>query len=108
MYSERPGTLAAKRFKDDIHQDIKRRRLQEIVSLQNKLSFENYSLDIGKTHKILIEGNSKRSDNDWMGRNSQNKVVVFPKAGKDLKPGDYAFVQINECTQGTLLGTLID
>lgn len=108
MYSERPGTLAAKRFTDDIPHEIKRRRLQEIVSLQNTLSLENYSQDIGKTHKILIEGNSKRSDKDWMGRNSQNKVVVFPKAGKDLKPGDYAFVKINECTQGTLLGTLID
>jgi tRNA-2-methylthio-N6-dimethylallyladenosine synthase len=108
MYSERPGTLAAKRFTDDIPHEIKRRRLQEIVSLQNTLSFENYSQDIGKTHKILIEGNSKRSEKDWMGRNSQNKVVVFSKAGKDLKPGDYAFVKINECTQGTLLGTLID
>jgi tRNA-2-methylthio-N6-dimethylallyladenosine synthase len=106
IYSERPGTLAAKRYTDDIPQDVKKRRLEEIVSMQNRLSLESNKKDLGKTCKVLIEGNSKKSDQHWMGRNSQNKVVVFPKEG-DLKPGDYVFVKVNNCTQGTLLGTII-
>jgi tRNA-2-methylthio-N6-dimethylallyladenosine synthase len=108
MYSERPGTLAAKRFTDDIPHDVKRRRLQEIVAIQNKLSFENYSQDIGQTYKVLIEGNSKRSAADWMGRNSQNKVVVFPKGDFSYTSGDYVMVLVHECTQGTLLGTIMN
>jgi tRNA-2-methylthio-N6-dimethylallyladenosine synthase len=106
IYSERPGTLAAKRYTDDIPQDVKKRRLEEIVSMQNRLSLESNKKDLGKTCKVLIEGNSKKSDQHWMGRNSQNKVVVFPKEG-DLKPGDYVFVKVDNCTQGTLLGTII-
>jgi tRNA-2-methylthio-N6-dimethylallyladenosine synthase len=106
MYSERPGTLAAKRYADDIPTDIKKRRLEEIVSMQNRLSLESNKKDLGNIYKVLIEGNSKKSDQHWMGRNSQNKVVVFPKEG-NLNPGDYVFVKIHDCTQGTLLGTLI-
>ncbi len=106
MYSERPGTLAAKRYADDIPAEIKKRRLEEIVSMQNRLSLESNKKDIGITCKVLIEGNSKKSAQHWMGRNSQNKVVVFPKEG-DFKPGDYVLVKVNDCTQGTLLGTLI-
>ena len=106
MYSERPGTLAAKRYADDISTDIKKRRLEEIVSMQNRLSLESNKKDLGNIYKVLIEGNSKKSDQHWMGRNSQNKVVVFPKEG-NLNPGDYVFVKVHDCTQGTLLGTLI-
>lgn len=108
IYSERPGTLAQRRYTDDIPEPVKKRRLQEIVELQNRLSLESNRSDIGKTFTVLIEGDSKRSDQDWMGRNSQNKVIVFPKkAGSSLKAGDYADVRVHDCTQATLLGNLI-
>ena len=107
IYSERPGTLAARRYKDDVPEEIKKRRLQEIVALQGKLSFESNQRDIGKSFKVLIEGDSKRSSNDWMGRNTQNKVIVFSKGNQDLKKGDYAWVKVNDCTQATLLGEII-
>lgn len=107
IYSERPGTLAAKRYTDDIPLSIKQKRLEEIITLQNALSFESNRKDLGNTYKVLIEGNSKRSESHWMGRNSQNKVVVFPKIdGSSLKPGSYTHVLIENCTQGTLLGKI--
>jgi tRNA-2-methylthio-N6-dimethylallyladenosine synthase len=105
IYSERPGTLAAKRYTDDVPEEIKKRRLQEIISMQNKLSLQSNLLDIGKSYDVLIEGDSKKSGEQWMGRNSQNKVVVFSKASfPTLKKGDYATVKVLECTQGTLIG----
>ena len=107
FYSERPGTLAAKRYKDDIPEDIKKRRLQEIVEMQNKLSKESYQKDIGKQFRVLIEGDSKRSSEQWMGRNSQNKVVVFPKEKTTFKKGDYANVEILDATQATLIGKAV-
>jgi len=107
FYSERPGTLAARRYKDDIAEDIKKRRLKEIVELQNRLSYESNKKDVGKTFKVLIEGNSKKSDADWMGRNSQNKVIVFPKENYDYKKGDYVFVKVNDFTQATLIGEVV-
>jgi len=106
IYSERPGTLAQKRYQDDIPEEIKKRRLTEIVGLQNRLSLESNQKDIGKTFKVLIEGDSKRSPADWMGRNTQNKVVVFPKGNSTFKKGDYAMVKITDSTQATLLGKL--
>ncbi|MBS1621052.1 MAG: tRNA (N6-isopentenyl adenosine(37)-C2)-methylthiotransferase MiaB [Bacteroidetes bacterium] len=111
FYSERPGTLAQKRFKDDVPEEIKKRRLQEVVEIQNKLSLESNKKDIGKTFKVLIEGDSKRSDKDWMGRNSQNKVIVFPKTAENpgtagLKKGDYVNVAVTDCTQATLIGKI--
>lgn len=107
MYSERPGTLAARRYEDDVPQEVKRKRLEEIVSLQNRLSLESNKRDLGKTFKVLIEGESKRSNQDWMGRTSHSKVVVFPKQNKNLQPGDYVWVKVDDCTQGTLLGQII-
>jgi tRNA-2-methylthio-N6-dimethylallyladenosine synthase len=107
FYSERPGTLAQRRYKDDIPEDVKKKRLQEIVELQNRLSQESNKKDLGKVVKVLIEAVSRRSDLHWMGRNSQNKVVVFPKAG-DHKPGDYVYVKVKECTQATLLGEMVN
>lgn len=108
FYSERPGTLAERRYTDDVPTEVKKRRLQEIVELQNRLSQESNKKDLGKTFKVLIEGDSKRSDKDWMGRNSQNKVVVFPKENAELKKGDYVDVIVNDCTQATLLGKIVN
>jgi tRNA-2-methylthio-N6-dimethylallyladenosine synthase len=107
FYSERPGTLAERRYKDDVPLDVKKKRLQEIVDVQGKLSFASNKMDIGKTFAVLIEGDSKRSDKDWMGRSSQNKVIVFPKENYELKKGDYVTVKVNDCTQATLLGQII-
>ena len=106
-YSERPGTLAARRYTDDIPEEVKKRRLTEIINLQNSHSRESYKSDIGKTFEVLIEGDSKKSDKDWCGRNTQNKMVVFPKAGIDLKKSDYVQVRITSATSATLLGEMI-
>ena len=107
FYSERPGTLAQRRFTDDIPLDVKKRRLQEIVELQNKLSRESNIRDLGNTYEVLIEGNSKKSDTDWMGRTSHNKVIVFPKTSQALRAGDYVNVKVNDCTKATLLGEIV-
>jgi tRNA-2-methylthio-N6-dimethylallyladenosine synthase len=104
FYSERPGTLAARRYKDDIPETVKKTRLDEIVRLQNKISQQSNLNDVGKISKVLIEGNSKKSDLAWMGRNSQNKVVVFPKNGAAFQKGDYAMVKVEQCTGATLIG----
>jgi tRNA-2-methylthio-N6-dimethylallyladenosine synthase len=106
FYSERPGTLAAKRYDDDIPEPVKKRRLQEIVDVQWILSNESNKRDLGKTFEILIEGNSKKSDQEWMGRNTHNKVVVFPKGDYGFKKGDYVQVTVTDFTKGTLLGTV--
>ncbi|MFT3901758.1 MAG: tRNA (N6-isopentenyl adenosine(37)-C2)-methylthiotransferase MiaB [Niabella sp.] len=106
FYSERPGTLAQRRYKDDVPLEVKKRRLQEIIEKQNRLSLENYKKDIGNTFKVLIDGDSKRSADDWVGRNSQNKVVVFPKKGNPKK-GDYVMVKVGNCTQATLFGEMV-
>lgn len=107
FYSERPGTLAQRRYSDDIPEETKKRRLQEIVEMQNGLSKQSNEQDLGKLFKVLIENTSKRSETDWMGRNSQNKVIVFPKGNFDYKPGDYVTVRVNDCTQATLLGEIV-
>ena len=106
FYSERPGTLAAKRYKDDIPEEVKKRRLQEIVDTQWTLSNESNKRDLGKTFEVLIEGDSKKSNQQWMGRTSQSKVVVFDKANHGLKKGDYVQVTVNDFTKGTLLGAV--
>ena len=108
FYSERPGTLAQRRYKDDIPEDIKKRRLTEIVAVQNRLSLESNRNDLGKIFKVLIEGASKKSDNDWMGRTSENKVMIFPKQHFNYSAGDYAYVKTLTCTQGTLLGEIVN
>jgi tRNA-2-methylthio-N6-dimethylallyladenosine synthase len=107
-YSERPGTLAARRYEDDVPEDVKKRRLEEIINLQNRHSRESYQNDIGKTFKVLIEGDSKRSDMDWCGRNSQNKMMVFPKGNYQLQKGDYVNVKVNTATSATLIGEIVD
>jgi len=108
FYSERPGTLAQRRYKDDIPEDIKKRRLQEIIEIQNRLSLQSNKKDLGKTFKVLIEGESKRNSENWMGRNSQNKVIVFPKGNLNRNKGEYVTVKVNDCTQATLLGEIVE
>ena len=105
FYSERPGTLAARRFTDDIPEDVKKRRLQEMIDLHRSHSLESMQQDLGKTFRILVEGTSKKNKAELYGRNDQNKVVVFP-AGNH-QPGDYVQVQIDRCTAGTLIGTVV-
>lgn len=101
-YSERPGTKAAKKLKDDVPEEVKSRRLTEIIELQNKLSQRAKTKDINRVYEVLVEGISKKSENDLFGRTSQNKVVVFPR--KNYKPGDIVKVKIKNCTSATLLG----
>lgn len=106
-YSERPGTLAAKKYADDISAEVKSRRLAEIIALQNKLSTENNKKEIGKNYKVLIEGFSKKSENDFKGRNDQNKTVIFPVNG-NYKKGDYVNVLIEKTTTTSLIGKVIN
>ncbi len=104
-YSERPGTLAAKKYEDDIPLDTKKRRLQEIITKQQELSLHRNQRDTGKTFKVLVEGYSKRSKEHVQGRNSANKVIVFPKG--NISKGQYVYVKVNECTAATLLGEVV-
>jgi tRNA-2-methylthio-N6-dimethylallyladenosine synthase len=101
-YSERPGTYAADKLQDDVPERVKTRRLNQIIELQNRLSLESKQRDVGKTFEVLVEGTSKKSEEQLYGRNSQNAVVVFPKG--NLKPGDYTEVTITDCTSATLIG----
>jgi tRNA-2-methylthio-N6-dimethylallyladenosine synthase len=104
-YSERPDTLAADRYQDNVSDRIKNRRLWEIIDLQQKLSWQNNKKDVGKTFEVLVEGFSKRSHEHLAGRNSQNKIVVFPATVN--KPGDYVNVKISHFTSATLLGDAV-
>ena len=106
-YSERPGTLAAKRLEDDVPEEVKKRRLTEIVSKQRGYSLKRLENQLGKTHKVLIEGFSKRSDQDFCGRNDQNSMVVFPVVDS-YKIGDYVTVLGETCTSATLIGKIIE
>ena len=105
-YSERPGTVAERKYEDDIPEEVKSRRLTEIVDLQNKLSLAHNQLDVGKTFEVLIEGDSKKSKDDFKGRNSQNKMCIFPKK-EGLKPGDYVMVKVKEVNSATLLSEIV-
>lgn len=101
-YSERPGTLAARKMVDDVPEETKIRRLSEIVDLQSKHSLYRSQQYVGKTVEVLVEKTSKKSDAEWAGRNSQNLTVVFPK--ESYMPGDFVYVNITGCTSGTLIG----
>lgn len=105
FYSERPGTMAARKFEDDIPLAIKKRRLQEVIKIQTKVSQAHNQRDIGKTFKVLIEGTSKKSEHDFKGRNSQNKMIVFPKL-PGYQAGDYVEVKVHEATSATLIGEM--
>lgn len=105
-YSERPGTIAAAKLSDDIPDDVKSRRLDEIIKLQQDLSHRSNLNDVGNTFEVLVEGKSKRSNKQFMGRNSQNKVVVF--TGINVVTGNYYKVKVNSCTPATLIGQMMD
>ncbi|MCY4418707.1 MAG: tRNA (N6-isopentenyl adenosine(37)-C2)-methylthiotransferase MiaB [Cytophagales bacterium] len=108
-YSERPGTLAQRKYKDDITQEIKKQRLQEIIQLQQEHAKERNLLERNTIQNILIEGDSKRSAQEWQGRNTGNKMVVFPKdKTHKLKPGDIIKVRITDCTSATLKGEWVE
>jgi tRNA-2-methylthio-N6-dimethylallyladenosine synthase len=105
-YSERPGTLAAKKYEDDIPLETKKRRLAEIISKQAELSFQRNLLDLHQEQLILIEGTAKKSDQQLKGRNSANKVVIIP--ADQAKTGDYVRVRISEVSQATLFGEVLE
>ena len=102
MYSERPETYAARKYTDDVPLDVKKRRLGEIIQLQNRISLENNRHEIGRVHTVLVEGPSKRSDDQYRGRTDSNKMVVFDR--QDFEKGQYVRVRITDCTSATLLG----
>ncbi|MBB1138688.1 tRNA (N6-isopentenyl adenosine(37)-C2)-methylthiotransferase MiaB [Myroides sp. WP-1] len=104
-YSERPGTLAARKLEDDVPEETKKRRLSEIIAVQGKISLERTKRFVGQTVEVLIEKSSKRSDLEWSGRNSQNTTVVFPK--ENYKVGDFVEVYIEDCTSATLIGKAV-
>jgi len=104
-YSERPGTLAARKMEDDVPEEVKKRRLQEVVDLQQEISMERTARFVGQVVEVLIEKPSKKSDAHWSGRNSQNTTVVFPKG--DYKPGDFVNVLVSDCTSATLIGEAV-
>ncbi len=108
-YSERPGTLAARKYEDDVPLEVKKRRLAEVIDVQTEVSRQHNEADIGKMCQVLIEGDSKKSELDWKGRNSQNKVVIFAKdAAAGHGPGSYVDVRITAATSATLLGEIIN
>jgi len=104
-YSERPLTIAAEKFHDNVPPEVKERRLKEIITLQHKLSAQSNNKDLNKTFEVLVEGVSKRSDKQLFGRNTQNKVIVFPGTGQ--KPGDYTKVRVLRATSATLIGEAV-
>ena len=105
QYSERPGTLAAKKYPDDVPPEVKTRRLEEIIALQNRLSLDSNRRDLGKTFQVLVEGPSKRNSAELCGRNSQNKMCVWPDTAH--RAGDLVDVIVKDCTQATLLCELV-
>ena len=105
QYSERPGTKASRHYPDDVPTEVKAARLSEIIALQNEISLENNRKCVGKCYEVLIEGPSKRSDKELLGRTSQNKTCVFPAGGH--KPGEYVTVRVLSCTSATLLCELV-
>ncbi|MFY0674870.1 MAG: tRNA (N6-isopentenyl adenosine(37)-C2)-methylthiotransferase MiaB [Bacteroidia bacterium] len=106
IYSERPGTLAARKYEDDISEKEKKRRLSEVITLQSKHALASNQRDLGKIFRVLIEGVSKKNKDDLKGRNDQNKMLVFPAKGYNA--GDYVNVKVNDCTSATLIGEIVD
>ncbi|QYJ67190.1 tRNA (N6-isopentenyl adenosine(37)-C2)-methylthiotransferase MiaB [Flavobacterium litorale] len=104
-YSERPGTMAGRKMEDDVPEQVKKRRLQEVVDLQQKHSFFRTQRFVGEVVEVLIEKESKKSDKHWSGRNSENTTVVFPK--EEYKKGDFVNVKVTDCTSATLIGEAV-
>ena len=106
-YSERPGTFAARKYADDILEEVKSRRLDEIIAKQSGHALERNKEAIGQNQKILVEGFAKKGNHQQCGRNSQNKMVVF-STQENVQPGDYVMIAIDDCSQATLFGTFIE
>jgi len=106
FYSERPGTLAERKYDDDIPLAVKKRRLQEVIDLQSKNSLHSNQKDVGKVVEVLIQKTSKKSEDDLCGRNDQNKMVIFPKENATI--GTYVKVKIESCNQATLKGHIVE
>ncbi|MFS8618039.1 MAG: MiaB/RimO family radical SAM methylthiotransferase, partial [Solitalea sp.] len=102
-YSERPGTLAARKYQDDVPEEVKSRRLKEVIDKQQLHSLYRMEQHVGKVHQVLVEGPSRKSDQDLCGRNDQNAMVVFPRE-EGIRPGDYVSVLVERCTNATLIG----
>jgi len=105
-YSERPQTYAERKYEDDVPEDVKQRRLEEIIELQGEHALESNEKEIGRVHTVLVEGTSKKSDEQFFGRTDTNKGVVFDR--EDYEKGDYVKVRIDDCTSSTLLGTALE
>lgn len=105
-YSERPNTKAARQLADDVPEDVKNQRLMQIIELQGTLSEQSKKNDVGKRFEVLIEGESKKSKDEFFGRTSQNKVVVFPKENHNI--GEFVFVEVTDCTPATLIGHIVE
>jgi tRNA-2-methylthio-N6-dimethylallyladenosine synthase len=106
-YSERPKTLAERKYEDDVPEEVKTKRLQEIIDVQMQCAAERTKAHVGKIQKVLIEGTSKKSEAQYCGRNSHNVMVVFPK--KDgYEPGQYVTVKMMDCTSVTLIGEVVE
>ena len=101
-YSERPGTLAARKFEDDVPEDIKKRRLAEVIKIQHEIANKLNSTQVGKIHEVLVEMQSKKNENEWMGRNEQNIKVIFPK--ENFNMGQFVKVMIDRSTTTSLIG----
>lgn len=106
FYSERPGTYAERKLADDVPEEVKKRRLSEVIELQNRVQREWSQSRVGQTFRVLVEGDSKRSDKDFCGRNDHNNMVVFPKV-EGVQPGDYVWVLVKEATTATLIGEVV-
>lgn len=104
-YSERPGTVAAKRMPDNVPEDVKIRRLNEIIAVQNELSLQSNQNDIGKVYEVMVEGFSKRSKEQLFGRTSQNKVVIFPREGRHI--GEFIKIKVLSASSATLIGEVV-
>ena len=105
QYSERPGTLAARKYKDDVPEDVKTARLNEIIALQGRMSLKSNEKEIGRRHVVLVEGVSKKNNGELFGRASNNKVCVFPSGGHEI--GEYVTVEVISCTSATLISRLV-
>jgi tRNA-2-methylthio-N6-dimethylallyladenosine synthase len=105
FYSERPGTLAARKYKDDIPEEVKKRRLEEVIKVQHEIAIQKNKAQVGKVHRVLIEMQSKKNADEWMGRNEQNITVIFPK--EQYKMGDYVDVLIEKSTTASLIGKAV-
>ena len=105
-YSERPGTLAERKYSDDVTESLKTKRLEQVIELQQRMSLESNEKDIGKVFRVLVEGVSKRSQEHLYGRNDQNKVMIFPKG--NLVRGQYVHVRADRCTAATLMGEVVE